>query len=188
MTDIADLQDRTLMIVEDDDALRTQLAKALGKRGFSVTTSASVTGAIGLLEPSPPAFAVVDLRLDDGSGLSYIEALSTRRPDARPIVLTGYGNTPTAVAAVKHGAIDYLAKPTTADEIVAALLAPREGRAAPPDNPIDPDAARLEHMQRIYRESGDNTTEAARRLNMHRRTFQRRMKKLRETMQRASPV
>ena len=184
MKDLDDIADRSLLILEDDDALRTQLAKALSKRGFEVTTAASVTGAIDQLTPAPPAFAVVDLRLGDGSGLSFVEALGHRRPDARPIVLTGYGNTPTAVAAVKHGAIDYLAKPVTADEIVSTLLAPPEGQPAPPDNPIDPDQARLEHMQRIYRESGDNTTEAARRLNMHRRTFQRRMKKLRDSLQR----
>jgi two-component system response regulator RegA len=142
-------------------------------RGFSVRTAETVSEGLQLVEASAPAFAVVDMRLGDGNGLDVISALKKRRPEARGIVLTGYGNIVTAVTAVKLGAVDYLSKPADADEVAAALLATGENKPAPPENPMSADRVRWEHIQRIYELCGRNVSETARRLNMHRRTLQR---------------
>jgi two-component system, response regulator RegA len=165
--------DRSLLIVEDDKSFLQRLARAMESRGFTVATAESVADGLIYLESASPAFAVVDMRLGDGTGLEVISALKRRRPDARAIILTGYGNIATAVTAVKLGAVDYLAKPVDADDVIAALLA-LEGHAAdPPENPMSADRVRWEHIQRIYELCGRNVSETARRLNMHRRTLQR---------------
>ena len=165
--------DRTLLIVEDDRSFLQRLAKALEQRGFLVTTAESVADGLLQLERAAPAFAVVDMRLGDGNGLDVISALKRRRPEARGIILTGYGNIATAVNAVKLGAVDYLAKPADADDVVAALLAQGDLKIEPPENPMSADRVRWEHIQRIYELCGRNVSETARRLNMHRRTLQR---------------
>ncbi len=165
--------ERSLLIVEDDQSFLQRLAKALEQRGFTVTTAESVADGLLQVEKSAPAFAVVDMRLADGNGLDVISALKRRRPDARGIILTGYGNIATAVNAVKLGAVDYLAKPVDADDVVAALLAQDNTRIEPPENPMSADRVRWEHIQRIYEMCGRNVSETARRLNMHRRTLQR---------------
>jgi two-component system response regulator RegA len=165
--------DRSLLIVEDDKAFLQRLAHAMESRGFSVTTAQSVADGLHHLEGASPAFAVVDMRLEDGNGLDVIQALKRRRPDARAIILTGYGNIATAVNAVKLGAVDYLSKPVDADDVVAALLAIDGRKAEPPENPMSADRVRWEHIQRIYELCGRNVSETARRLNMHRRTLQR---------------
>jgi two-component system, response regulator RegA len=165
--------DRSLLIVEDDKSFLQRLARAMESRGFAVTTAESVAEGIAQLETASPAFAVVDMRLEDGNGLDVISALKRRRPDARAIILTGYGNIATAVNAVKLGAVDYLSKPVDADDVVAALLALEGRKAEPPENPMSADRVRWEHMQRIYELCGRNVSETARRLNMHRRTLQR---------------
>src|SRR5204862_6248548 len=141
-------------------------------RGFTVATAESVADGLLLLETSSPAYAVVDMRLGDGNGLDVISALKRRRPDARAIILTGYGNIATAVNAVKLGAVDYLAKPVDADDVVAALLAQDNSKIEPPVNPMSADRVRWEHIQRIYELCSRNVSETARRLNMHRRTLQ----------------
>jgi two-component system, response regulator RegA len=164
--------DRTLLIVEDDKSFLQRLARAMESRGFTVTTAESVADGLLELETASPAYAVVDMRLADGNGLDVISALKRRRPDARAIILTGYGNIATAVNAVKLGAVDYLSKPVDADDVVAALLAVN-GEAEPPENPMSADRVRWEHIQRIYELCGRNVSETARRLNMHRRTLQR---------------
>ena len=120
-----------------------------------------------------PAYAVVDLRLEDGNGLDVVEALRAKRPDCRIVVLTGYGAIATAVAAVKIGATDYLSKPADANDITAALLADEEEMPPPPENPMSADRVRWEHIQRVYELCDRNVSETARRLNMHRRTLQR---------------
>jgi two-component system response regulator RegA len=165
--------DRSLLIVEDDKSFLQRLARAMEGRGFSVTTAESVADGLAQLETASPAFAVVDMRLEDGNGLDVISALKRRRPDARAIILTGYGNIATAVNAVKLGAVDYLSKPVDADDVVAALLAIDGRKAEPPENPMSADRVRWEHIQRIYELCGRNVSETARRLNMHRRTLQR---------------
>jgi two-component system, response regulator RegA len=165
--------ERSLLIVEDDFSFLQRLAKALEQRGFIVTTAESVSEGLLQVEKAAPAYAVVDMRLGDGNGLDVISALKRRRPDARGIILTGYGNIATAVNAVKLGAVDYLAKPVDADDVVAALLALDNARIEPPENPMSADRVRWEHIQRIYELCGRNVSETARRLNMHRRTLQR---------------
>ncbi len=165
--------DRSLLIVEDDKSFLQRLARAMESRGFTVTTAESVADGLTQLEIASPAFAVVDMRLEDGNGLDVISALKRRRPDARAIILTGYGNIATAVNAVKLGAVDYLSKPVDADDVVAALLALDGRKAEPPENPMSADRVRWEHIQRIYELCGRNVSETARRLNMHRRTLQR---------------
>jgi len=170
---LAGLPERSLLIVDDDKAFVQRLARAMEMRGFQVTTAEAVSESLQQLERAAPAFAVVDMRLGDGSGLDVVSALKERRPDARAIILTGYGNIATAVNAIKIGAVDYLAKPADADDVVSALLALEGKKAAPPEHPMSADRVRWEHIQRIYELCGRNVSETARRLNMHRRTLQR---------------
>ena len=166
-------EDRSLLIVEDDRPLRERLARAMEARGFEVAIAETVAQGLARAKDAPPAFAVVDLKLDDGNGLDVVELLHGTRPDARVVVLTGFGNIATAVAAVKYGAIDYLPKPADADDIMAALLAVPGSKPRPPENPMSADRVRWEHIQRVYELCGHNVSETARRLNMHRRTLQR---------------
>jgi two-component system response regulator RegA len=170
---ILGMADRNLLIVEDDKAFLERLARAMEARGFIVRTSESVADGLAQIARSAPAFAVVDLRLGDGNGLDVVSALKRQRPDARAIVLTGYGNIATAVTAVKLGAVDYLAKPADADDVVNALLNTGSAKIEPPQNPMSADRVRWEHIQRIYEMCNRNVSETARRLNMHRRTLQR---------------
>jgi two-component system response regulator RegA len=165
--------ERSLLIVEDDKSFLQRLARAMETRGFVVTTAESVADGLLQVEKAAPAFAVVDMRLGDGNGLDVISAMNRRRPGARAIILTGYGNIATAVNAVKLGAVDYLAKPVDADDVVAALLALDNKKIEPPENPMSADRVRWEHIQRIYELCERNVSETARRLNMHRRTLQR---------------
>ena len=172
-TIIADLPDRSLLVLDDDAALRTRLGRALEQRGFEVRLAGGVAEALEAVKISPPAFAVLDIRLDDGTGLKVVQAIRDARPDSRVVMLTGYGNIATAVAAVKAGAVDYLAKPADADDVARALLAAGDATAAPPENPMSADRVRWEHIQRVYELCGHNVSETARRLSMHRRTLQR---------------
>jgi len=165
--------DETLLIVDDEANLRNQLAKAMERRGFVTEVAESVAEGKRTVDARPPKYAVIDLRLSDGSGLEVVEALRAARPDARIVMLTGYGNIATAVAAVKAGAVDYLPKPADADQVVAALMAEGEALPPPPERPMSADRVRWEHIQRVYAQCDRNVSETARRLNMHRRTLQR---------------
>jgi len=165
--------DNTLLIVDDDRAFLQRLARAMEARGFEVDAAASVEEGLGMLKRRPPAFAVVDMRLDDGNGIDVIATLKELRPDSRAVVLTGYGNIATAVTAVKIGAVDYLAKPADADDVYNALVASDDDKAPPPENPMSADRVRWEHIQRVYELCNRNVSETARRLNMLRRTLQR---------------
>jgi two-component system response regulator RegA len=173
-TDIADLgEDRSLLLVDDDDAFLKRLGKAMEKRGFIVEMAETVAQGKQIAATRPPAYAVIDLRLEDGNGLDVVETLRERRPDARIVVLTGYGAIATAVAAVKIGATDYLSKPADATDVTNALLARRTELPPPPENPMSADRVRWEHIQRVYELCDRNVSETARRLSMHRRTLQR---------------
>ncbi|WP_281826634.1 ActR/PrrA/RegA family redox response regulator transcription factor [Jannaschia rubra] len=165
--------DRTLLLVDDDEPFLRRLERAMAKRGFEVEAVLSVAEGIARATARPPAYAVVDLRLEDGNGLDVVERLREKRPDARVVVLTGYGAIATAVAAVKIGATDYLSKPADANDIVQALLVGDGGLPPPPENPMSADRVRWEHIQRVYELCERNVSETARRLNMHRRTLQR---------------
>jgi len=166
-------EDRTLLLVDDDEPFLRRLAKAMEKRGFSVETADSVAAGKAIATARPPAYAVVDLRLEDGNGLDVVEVLRERRPESRIVVLTGYGAIATAVAAVKIGATDYLSKPADAADVMNALLANGDELPPPPENPMSADRVRWEHIQRVYELCDRNVSETARRLNMHRRTLQR---------------
>ncbi|WP_455373246.1 ActR/PrrA/RegA family redox response regulator transcription factor [Limibacillus halophilus] len=166
-------QERSLLICDDDERFATRLATAMERRDFDVRLAFSVADGIAEVRRSAPQFAVVDLRLGDGSGLDVVQAVHDARADARVIVLTGYGNIATAVAAVKVGAVDYLPKPADADQVESALLSDDELLPPPPENPMSADRVRWEHIQRVYEQCGNNVSETARRLRMHRRTLQR---------------
>lgn len=165
--------DRSLLLVDDDEPFVKRLAKAMEKRGFLPETAESVAAGKAIAVARPPAYAVIDLRLEDGNGLDVVETLRERRPDCRIVVLTGYGAIATAVAAVKIGATDYLSKPADANEVTNALLSRGEALPEPPENPMSADRVRWEHIQRVYEMCDRNVSETARRLNMHRRTLQR---------------
>ena len=169
--------DRSLLIVDDDQVFAARLARAMERRGYVVRIADSVADGLAAVEASAPAYAVIDMRLADGNGLDVIARLKERRPEARGVILTGYGNIATAVSAMKLGAFDYLAKPADADEIHAALMARPGEVAEPPENPMSADRMRWEHIQRVYELCGRNISETARRINMHRRTLQRILQK-----------
>ena len=174
---IADFSDKTLLIVDDDDPFRNRLGRAMETKGFNVSLAKSVEEGLISARKSPPGFAVVDLRLLDGNGLDVIEEIHKLKPDSRVVMLTGYGNLPTAVSAVKSGAIDYLAKPADAEDVEAALLAEPNSKAQPPENPMSADRVKWEHIQRVFELCNRNVSETARRLKMHRRTLQRILSK-----------
>jgi len=166
-------EDNTLLLVDDDRPFLVRLARAMESRGFKVETAESVEEGLSKAKAVPPAYAVVDMRLNDGNGLDVIDGISNMREDCKAIILTGYGNIATAVTAVKMGAIDYLAKPADADDVYTALMREPDDKAEPPENPMSADRVRWEHIQRVYELCDRNVSETARRLNMHRRTLQR---------------
>ena len=174
---ISNLEDKSLLIVDDDNPFRDRLARAMEKKGFSVSQAEGVKKGIDLINLKKPAFAVVDLRLGDGNGLEIVKELQNSNSNCKIIMLTGYGNIPTAVAAIKQGAIDYLAKPADADDVEKALLADPSKKAQPPENPMSADRIKWEHIHRVFELCNRNVSETARRLKMHRRTLQRILSK-----------
>ena len=174
---IADFADKTLLIVDDDNPLRDRLARAMGKKGFEVNQAESVQKGISQVRNTPPAFAIVDLRLNDGNGLEVVKEIRKLNKYSRVVMLTGYGNIPTAVAAIKAGAIDYIPKPADADDVESALLASPETKAVPPKDPMSADRVKWEHIHRVFELCNRNVSETARRLKMHRRTLQRILSK-----------
>ena len=175
--EISEFKDKSLLIVDDDNPLRQRLARAMEKKGFIVTQAESVKTGIEIVNSKKPAFAVVDLRLGDGNGLEVVKEIQKSNPSSRIVMLTGYGNIPTAIAAIKQGAIDYLAKPADEDDVVKALLADPNRKPEPPDNPMSADRVKWEHIHRVFELCNRNVSETARRLKMHRRTLQRILSK-----------
>ena len=174
---ITDFADKSLLIVDDDNPFRERLARAMEKKGFKTIQAGGVIEGITKAKNSPPAFAVVDLRLADGNGLQIVKEIQQIKKDSKIVMLTGYGNIPTAVAAVKAGAIDYIPKPADADDVESALLAKPESKAIPPQNPMSADRVKWEHIHRVFELCNRNVSETARRLKMHRRTLQRILSK-----------
>jgi len=174
---IADFADKSLLIVDDDNPLRDRLSRAMEKKGFIVTQAEGVKKGIESVKLKKPAFAVIDLRLADGNGLEVVKEIQNLNTNSRIIMLTGYGNISTAVAAIKQGAIDYLAKPADADDVEKALLADPNKKAQPPENPMSADRVKWEHIHRVFELCNRNVSETARRLKMHRRTLQRILSK-----------
>ena len=174
---IGEFTDKSLLIVDDDNPFRERLARAMEKKGFIVTQAEGVKKGIDSVKITKPAFAVIDLRLTDGNGLEVVKEIQKDNSESRVIMLTGYGNIPTAVAAVKAGAIDYIPKPADADDVESALLASPETKARPPENPMSADRVKWEHIHRVFELCNRNVSETARRLKMHRRTLQRILSK-----------
>jgi len=174
---INEFEDKSLLIVDDDNPFRERLARAMEKKGFEVSQAEGVKKGLESVQNKKPAFAVVDLRLGDGNGLEVVKQIQSTNSKSRVIMLTGYGNIPTAVAAIKEGAIDYLAKPADADDVERALLADPNQKATPPENPMSADRVKWEHIHRVFELCNRNVSETARRLKMHRRTLQRILSK-----------
>lgn len=174
---IRNLSDRSCLVVDDDSVFRERLANALIRHGFVVSTASSIRDAITIAELNPPAFAVVDLRLDDGAGTKVIETLAVERPDAHALILTGYGELPSVVAAVKAGAQNVLSKPADIEDIVNSLLAEPDAIPEAPETPSDPNDIRWEYIKSVFDKNDQNVSQTARLLNMHRRTLQRIMQK-----------
>lgn len=173
---------RSLLIVEDDDILRARLAKAFRGRGFEVDEAGGVDDALRAAREEPPEYAVVDLRLQDRSGLEVVSSLARLDPATVIVVLTGYGSIATALEAMRIGATHYLTKPADVEEILAAF-ARRETEPGPGlevDAPgSTPSLARVEweHINRVLADCGGNVSKAARRLGLHRRSLQRKLAK-----------
>ena len=174
---LSEFNDKSLLIVDDDNPFRERLARAMEKKGFEVSQAESVKKGIETVKTKKPTFAVVDLRLNDGNGLEIVKVIQNSNPNSRIIMLTGYGNISTAVAAIKQGAIDYLAKPADADDVEKALLADPNRKAEPPEDPMSADRVKWEHIHRVFELCNRNVSETARRLKMHRRTLQRILSK-----------
>ncbi len=174
---ISNFEDKSLLLVDDDNPFRERLSRAMEKKGFVVSQAESVKKALETLKTTKPAFAVVDLRLGDGNGLEVVKQIQNLKINSRIVMLTGYGNIPTAVAAIKEGAIDYLAKPADADDVEKALLADPNKKPQPPENPMSADRVKWEHIHRVFELCNRNVSETARRLKMHRRTLQRILSK-----------
>ena len=176
-SNFADLKGKSLLIVDDDNPFRDRLSRAMEKKGFTVLQAESVKKGVDLAISNKPDFGVVDLRLNDGNGIEVVREIQKTNPNSRVIMLTGYGNIPTAVAAIKQGAIDYLSKPADADDVERALLADPNKKAEPPENPMSADRVKWEHIHRVFELCNRNVSETARRLKMHRRTLQRILSK-----------
>jgi two-component system response regulator RegA len=168
----------TILLVDDDEPLRERLARAFRDRGFPTTTAADAASALRAFDADPTDLAVLDLRLGSDSGLALLAALKARAPDLSVVMLSAWGSLPTAVDAVRLGAVDFVAKPATADTVLHAFG--REIGEGTDETYEPPTLAwtEWEHLQRVLGECGGNISEAARRLRMHRRTLQRKLQKL----------
>ena len=174
---ITQFEDKSLLIVDDDNPFRERLARAMEKKGFKVFQAEGVKKGIDSVKTQKPSFAVVDLRLGDGNGLEVVKEIQKTNSNSRVVMLTGYGNIATAVVAIKAGAVDFLAKPVDADQLTAALIETARPLPPPPEDPMSADRVRWEHIQRVFEQCNRNVSETARRLKMHRRTLQRILNK-----------
>jgi two-component system response regulator RegA len=168
---------RTLLIAEDDDALRSRLARAFGERGFEVRQARDIEEVERSASADPPEYALVDLRLGTHSGLEVVRRLVALDPSTVIVMLTGYGSIATALEAVRLGATHYLTKPADVDEILAAFeRVPGAPSSAPPAQ-VTPSLARVEweHISRVLADCGGNVSQAARMLGLHRRSLQRKL-------------
>ena len=168
-----------MLLLEDDDQLRTRLAKAITARGFDVVQAGTAADAEARIAEDAPEFAVLDLRVPDGYGLDLIAQLKVADPNTRIVVLTGYGSIATAMDAVRRGATHYLTKPAEVDEILAAFDRDAVDGVTTADalKPMSLDRMAWEHINRVLVDCGGNVSEAARLLGLHRRSLQRKLAK-----------
>jgi two-component system response regulator RegA len=179
MTEVSPAEDRpSLLLVDDDALLRETMGRALVALGFEVRTAPTHDAARALAKESPPEYAVVDLKLADGSGLKLVSELLALDPHTRIVVVTAYGSIATAIEAIKLGATYYLAKPVDAQEVVRAFEH-REGNTDVPlnDHPMSVDRLEWEYIDRVLHDHKGNVSATARALSMHRRTLQRKLAK-----------
>lgn len=169
--------DKTLLIVQNDKFFASRLSREMESRGFQVKLADTVENGLAKISSDPPAHAIIDSRLDDGNGLTILTYLKTVRQDSRAIIVTSYDSLANAVTAIKLGAVDYLAKPTNADNIYTAMTSSLIRNVELPENPMSANRVRWEHIQRVYEACNRNVSETARRLRMHRRTLQRILSK-----------
>ena len=169
--------DKYLLIVDDDLPFRDRLSKSMEKKGFIVEVFSDYKSTSNRIKEKNFDYAIVDMRLEDGSGLELIKLIQSINSSTRSLLLTGYGNIATAVAAIKSGAIDYLPKPAEINQIYEALTTLKDILPLPPENPMTADRVRWEHIQRVFIQCERNVSETARRLRMHRRTLQRILNK-----------
>jgi len=169
-----------ILLVDDEEHFRDRLARAMARRGHQVLAAGDCAGALELVKKEKPDLAVVDLRMPGPSGLELVKGALAVWPQLRIVVLTGYGSIATATEAIRLGAVNYLPKPADADEILAAFsLANDEPAAETADDISTPSLARAEweHINRVLADCGGNISEAAKRLQLHRRTLQRKLSK-----------
>jgi len=168
---------KDLLVVDDDFPFRERLSRSMEKKGFNVESYSSPNETIERINEKKFDYAIIDMRLDNSSGLELIKKIKEISPETKSLLLTGYGNIATAVAAIKYGAVDYLPKPAEIDQIYDALTSSKEILPPPPENPMTADRIRWEHIQRVFIQCERNVSETARRLRMHRRTLQRILNK-----------
>ena len=166
-----------LIIIDDDHPFRERLAKSMKKKAFNVESFSDTKKSIQRINEKNFDYAIVDMRLEDGSGLELIKLIKNNNPKTKPLLLTGYGNIATAVAAIKFGAIDYLPKPAEIDQIYEALTSSKDILPLSPEYPMTANRVRWEHIHRVFVQCNRNVSETARRLRMHRRTLQRILNK-----------
>ena len=167
-----------LLIIDDDEMYCSVLQSAFERRNYEVATACNAQQATELIESFEPDLAIVDLRLEESSGLHLIKQLRAHNKKTKIVMLTGYASIATAVKAIKLGATQYLTKPANADEILTAFSNPlADATISPVEKPLSVKRVEWEHMQKVLLECGGNISEAARRLNMHRRTLQRKLSK-----------
>ena len=167
-----------LLLVDDDEIYCEVLSDALRKRNYAVSSAHNLATALQLARDIEPEYAVVDLRIGAESGLQLVKQLAELDDNTRIVMLTGFASVTTAVESIKLGAVHYLTKPATADEVVAALHRD-EGDASvePSEQPLSVKRLEWEHLQKVLSEHKGNISAAARALNMHRRTLQRKLAK-----------
>lgn len=167
-----------LLLVDDDEVFRRVLGRALERRGYSVLAAENAEAAMARVREHRPAYAVVDLKLGDESGLDLVPDLKATVPAMVVVVLTGYASIATAVTAIKRGADNYLAKPVKADDVIHALTGMVGPEAAPGEyTPMSVERLEWEHIQKVLQENEGNISATARSLGMYRRTLQRKLAK-----------
>jgi two-component system response regulator RegA len=167
-----------LLLVDDDEIYCEVLGDALRKRNYAVAVAHNLAEALKLAQELEPEYAVVDLRIGSESGLELVKQLAALDENTRIIMLTGYASVATAVESIKLGAVHYLTKPATADEVVAALHRDEgDTSVMPAEQPLSVRRLEWEHLQKVLAENDGNISAAARALNMHRRTLQRKLAK-----------
>jgi two-component system response regulator RegA len=170
-------QPGTILVVDDDDVLRNRLEKSFTRRGWTVFVADGLEQAIEQTKAQPPSRAVLDLKMPGKTGLDVLREIREISPDTKCVILTGYGSITNAVEAVKLGAVGYVTKPADADQVLAAFEENANGTPTPEFPPPSLAEAQWEHIQRVLADSGGNISEAARRLDIPRRTLQRKLKK-----------